>query len=61
MISEIMDKVLEYEAGKNFVFGKAKEQVMKMSNGLYPAPLKILEVSLLIFFPFDIKKKITTC
>ena len=28
----------------NVVFKKAKEQVMKQTNGLYPAPLKILEV-----------------
>jgi len=28
---------------KDFVFNKARKQVMKMSNGLYPAPLKILE------------------
>ena len=29
---------------KDKVFGKAREQVMKMSKGLYPAPLKILDV-----------------
>jgi len=29
---------------RDFVFNKAKAQVMKMTNGLYPAPLKILEV-----------------
>lgn len=29
---------------KDQVFKKAKAQVMKMSGGLYPAPLKILEV-----------------
>lgn len=29
---------------RDFVFNKAKGQVMKMTNGLYPAPLKILEV-----------------
>lgn len=29
---------------KDKVFEKAKQQVMKMTNGLYPAPLKILEV-----------------
>nr|KAG5711755.1 hypothetical protein BaRGS_023519 [Batillaria attramentaria] len=40
----IMDYVLANDAGKNFVFGKAQKQVMKMTKGLYPAPLKILEV-----------------
>lgn len=29
---------------RDMVFNKAKGQVMKMTNGLYPAPLKILEV-----------------
>lgn len=29
---------------KDFIFNKAKQSVMKMTNGLYPAPLKILEV-----------------
>lgn len=29
---------------RDFVFNKAKDQVMKMTNGLYPAPLKIIEV-----------------
>ena len=29
---------------RNFVFKKALEKVMKQTNGVYPAPLKILEV-----------------
>lgn len=29
---------------RNYVFDQAKKSVMKMTNGLYPAPLKILEV-----------------
>jgi len=28
----------------NIIFKKAKDQVMKMTNGLYPAPLKIIDV-----------------
>lgn len=28
----------------NFIFKKAKDQVLKMTNGLYPAPLRILDV-----------------
>ena len=43
-LSEVMDFALSYDVGKNFVFNKAKSQVMKMTSGLYPAPLKILEV-----------------
>jgi len=32
---------------RDFVFKKAEETVMKKTLGLYPAPLKILEVILL--------------
>ncbi|KAL8581460.1 hypothetical protein ACOMHN_004345 [Nucella lapillus] len=41
---KIMDLILSYDMGKDFVFNKAKAQVMKMTGGLYPAPLKILQV-----------------
>ncbi|XP_064617131.1 trifunctional enzyme subunit alpha, mitochondrial-like isoform X2 [Liolophura sinensis] len=41
---KIMDFILQYPAGKNYVFGKARQTVMKQSGGLYPAPLKILDV-----------------
>merc|ERR1711963_89958 len=43
MQDKILDKMLATTPGKNYVFGQAKAQVMKMSKGLYPAPLKILE------------------
>lgn len=43
-----VNKVTEFAMGlnfvKDFIFKKAHQQVMKASNGLYPAPLKILEV-----------------
>ena len=29
---------------RNYVFGQARKKVMKMTNGLYPSPLKIMEV-----------------
>lgn len=29
---------------RDYVFNKAKDQVMKMTNGLYPSPLKIIEI-----------------
>ncbi|XP_013070418.2 trifunctional enzyme subunit alpha, mitochondrial-like [Biomphalaria glabrata] len=41
---KVMDLMLKYDVGRNFVFNKAKTQVMKLSRGLYPAPLKIIEV-----------------
>lgn len=44
----LVAQATEYVMGVNFVkdqiFKKAREQVMKMSGGLYPAPLRILEV-----------------
>ena len=30
---------------RNYVLGQARKMVMKQTNGLYPAPLKILQVS----------------
>lgn len=36
--------IVNIPPARDFVFNKAKSQVMKMTNGLYPAPLKILEV-----------------
>jgi len=43
-----MDKVTKAAFGvqqvKDYVFNQAKSKVMKQTNGLYPAPLKILEV-----------------
>lgn len=41
---KVMLKALEYDAVKDFIFNEAKKGVMKMTNGVYPAPLKILEV-----------------
>eukprot|EP00088_Acartia_fossae_P018174 TRINITY_DN2046_c0_g1_i4.p1 TRINITY_DN2046_c0_g1~~TRINITY_DN2046_c0_g1_i4.p1 ORF type:complete len:780 (+),score=289.95 TRINITY_DN2046_c0_g1_i4:37-2340(+) len=35
---------LGYDVVKNYLFKTAKGKVMKQTNGLYPAPLKILEV-----------------
>ncbi|XP_058061601.1 trifunctional enzyme subunit alpha, mitochondrial [Anopheles bellator] len=44
----LVNKLTEFAFGiewvKNKVFAKAREQVMKLSGGLYPAPLKILDV-----------------
>ncbi|KAJ8726415.1 hypothetical protein PYW07_001113 [Mythimna separata] len=44
LIQKITASIMQMEAVKNMIFKKAKEQVMKASRGLYPAPLKILEV-----------------
>lgn len=45
LMERLMRKGLEYEFVRNKIFGTAKAQVMKASGGLYPAPLKILEVA----------------
>ncbi len=42
---KVMAWVLSLERVKNYVFDTAKGKVMKQTNGLYPAPLRILEVS----------------
>ncbi|XP_047346536.1 trifunctional enzyme subunit alpha, mitochondrial [Vespa velutina] len=42
--NKIMDYALTFEFVKDQIFKRAKNQVMKISGGLYPAPLKILEV-----------------
>lgn len=44
VIDKIMNYALTFEFVKDQIFKKARAQVMKMSGGLYPAPLKILDV-----------------
>ncbi|XP_044267577.1 trifunctional enzyme subunit alpha, mitochondrial [Tribolium madens] len=44
LTDRLLEFALQYNWVKDQIFGKAKAQVMKMSGGLYPAPLKILEV-----------------
>ena len=44
LVEKITNAVLTIDLAKDMVFKKAKAQVMKQSGGLYPAPLKILEV-----------------
>lgn len=42
--NKVLNYALTFEFVKNQIFNRAKAQVMKMTGGLYPAPLKILEV-----------------
>jgi len=44
LLERIMRKALDFKFVQDFVFKKATEQVMKLTGGLYPAPLKIIEV-----------------
>lgn len=44
VMEKVMNTALQYDFVKDQVFKKAKSTVMKQSGGLYPAPLRILEV-----------------
>lgn len=44
LVDKITQQVLSFNFVKDQIFKKAKAQVMKATGGLYPAPLKILEV-----------------
>lgn len=48
----LVAKATEYALGiefiRNIIFKKAREQVMKLSGGLYPAPLKVSFITFVI-------------
>lgn len=44
LMEKVMAKALQYNFVRDYIFNKAKEQVMKATNGLYPAPLRIINV-----------------
>ncbi|XP_053693292.1 trifunctional enzyme subunit alpha, mitochondrial [Sabethes cyaneus] len=44
LVNAVTDFAFSIDWVKGKIFGKAREQVMKLSGGLYPAPLKILDV-----------------
>lgn len=44
LVEKITNKILSVNFVKDQIFKKAKATVMKQTNGLYPAPLRILEV-----------------
>lgn len=41
LVDKITATVMGWDFVKNIIFKKAREQVMKASGGLYPAPLKV--------------------
>jgi len=47
-IRKATDQILSVGVVRDFVFKKALETVMKKTGGLYPSPLKILDVSLTV-------------
>lgn len=44
MMRNIMDTAFSYDAVRNYVFEQARSKVIGTTKGLYPAPLKILDV-----------------
>ncbi|XP_012266008.2 trifunctional enzyme subunit alpha, mitochondrial [Athalia rosae] len=44
LVQKITNKLFTFDLVKDQIFKKARAQVMKATGGLYPAPLKILEV-----------------
>lgn len=48
LVDKIMNMALKYDFVKDQIFSKAKGQVMKMTGGLYPAPLKVKAINILI-------------
>lgn len=58
MQRKIMDFAFGFDFVKDKVFLKAKQQVMKLSGGLYPAPLKVSLYSLTIMKNFYEQEKI---
>lgn len=60
----LFDKLFAYALQVNWVrdqiFGKAKKQVLKMTGGLYPAPLRVRKKILSVFIFLYNKKKLQT-
>ena len=50
LADKVMNFALKYDFAKDFVFKKARGQVMKQTNGLYPAPLKVSSLSWIVVF-----------
>jgi len=43
-VAEAMNFALRYDRGRNYIIGQVKAKVMKQTQGVYPAPLKIIDV-----------------
>ena len=42
--TEAMNFALRYETGRNYFLKQVRSRVMKQTEGVYPAPLKIIDV-----------------
>lgn len=50
LVDKVMNHGMKYEFFRNFILNKARQQVMKMSGGLYPAPLKVPKIMVQLVF-----------
>jgi len=44
LVDKITERLVSYDFGRNYVLKQARDKVMKMTFGNYPAPLKIIDV-----------------
>ncbi|CAD5121987.1 DgyrCDS10440 [Dimorphilus gyrociliatus] len=44
MVDKVTERLVSYDFGRNYVLKQARDKIMKLTFGNYPAPLKILEV-----------------
>ena len=51
LVDKLTASALKYNLVKDQIFNKAKGQVMKQTNGLYPAPLKVGLCTMHLSFP----------
>ena len=60
LTEKVTNYVLSIDKAKDYVFDQAKGKVMKQTQGLYPAPLKILEVKKQLYLSMRLIMPATT-
>lgn len=60
MVAKLTETAIGIEYIRNYIFKKARDQVMKMSGGLYPAPLKVSQIHSEMVFKHIRKATITS-
>lgn len=54
MQDKILNYALQFTFVKDLIFNKAKTQVMKLTQGLYPAPLKVINFAIFVWWSLEI-------
>jgi len=49
-LAEVMDFALKYPIGRDYFLKQVRGRVMKLTKGVYPAPLRIIDVSIVHLF-----------